>query len=117
VDQYIATQTPLHDELAPKSKDTDVVMHDKDPRLEAVVERMFDRCIKDQEYKQASSKLESTNLQALGVAIEARRPDTIIHVLEISKDPNLLDYVLEVAMEHVRNIHWRNEVQDPITWG
>jgi hypothetical protein len=53
VDQYIAIQTPLQAELSPKSKDTDVVMHDKDPRLEAVVERMFDRCIKDKEYKQA----------------------------------------------------------------
>src|SRR5438045_613953 len=62
-------------------------MHDKDPRLEAVVERMFDRCIKDKEYKQALSNLENTNPQALGVALEARRPDTIIRVLETSKDP------------------------------
>ena len=92
-------------------------MHDKDPRLEAVVERMFDRCIKDKEYKQASSKLENTNIQALGVAIEARRSDTIIRVLEASKDPNLLEYVLEVAMEHVKHIQWRNEVHGPITLG
>lgn len=65
VDQYIAIQTPLQAKFAPKSKDTDVVMHDKDPRLEVVVERMFDRCIKDKEYKQASSKLGNTNFRLL----------------------------------------------------
>lgn len=57
MDQYIATQTHTQDDLAPKLKDADVMMQDKDPRLEAVVERMFDRCIKDKEYKQVRSVL------------------------------------------------------------
>ena len=55
VDQYIATQTHAQHNRAPKFRDADVAMHDKDPRLEAVVERMFDRCIKDKEYKQVCS--------------------------------------------------------------
>jgi len=59
VDQYIATQTHTQDDLPPRLKDADIVMHDKDPRLEDVVERMFDRCIKDKEYKQVHTVFRS----------------------------------------------------------
>jgi hypothetical protein len=41
--------------------------------------------------------------------MESRRADVIIEILQLSKDPSLLDYVLEVAMNHVRHIKWRNE--------
>ena len=45
------------------------------------------------------------------MAIEARRQDTVMQILEKSKDTSLLDYVLDVAMNHVRHIKWRNEVR------
>jgi len=48
--------------------------------------------------------------QALGVAIEARRADTIRQILQKSKDTSLLGHVLDIAMNHVRHIKWRNEV-------
>jgi len=48
--------------------------------------------------------------QALGVAIEGRRPDTIKRILKLSKDRSLLDYVFHNAMNYVRQIKWRDEI-------
>ena len=90
-------------------------MFQHDERLEAVVNRMFERCIEDKEYKQVFHMHQpSLTLQALGVAIESRRSDTITQILQKSKDPSLLGYVLEVAMTHVRHIKWRNEILEII---
>lgn len=44
-----------------------------DPRLEVVVNRMFDRCFQHKQYK-----------QALGIAIESRRMDTFIKAIQES---------------------------------
>jgi hypothetical protein len=51
------------------------------------------------------------DVQALGVAIEARRSDVIVRILEASQDSNLLAYLLTMSMEFIRNIKWRNEVR------
>jgi hypothetical protein len=51
------------------------------------------------------------DVQALGVAIEARRSDVIVRILEASQDSNLLGYLLTMSMEFIRNIKWRNEVR------
>jgi hypothetical protein len=55
VDRYVASQIQAQDgPMAPlKGKDQEMLQHDD--RLEAVVERMFDRCIEEKEYKQVHS--------------------------------------------------------------
>ena len=112
VDRYIASQIQAIDGPSVSSKTKDHEMLQQDDRLEAVVERMFERCIEDKEYKQVRPfpRKFQTNVQALGVAIESRRIDTITRILQLSKDASLLDYVLDVAMNHVRHIQWRNRV-------
>jgi hypothetical protein len=55
VDRYIATQIHSQDGSAESSIDEDQVMYAPDDRLEAVVERMFERCLEDKEYKQVSA--------------------------------------------------------------
>ena len=89
VDQYIATQTHTQDDLPPKLKDADVVMHDKDPRLESVVERMFDRCIKDKEYKQVHPLSSYTNCRLLELL---SKPDDLIPLFEYSKQARIPVY-------------------------
>ena len=44
-----------------------------DPRLEAIVNRMFERCLGDQRYK-----------QAVGIAIETRRIDILERAIRVS---------------------------------
>jgi 26S proteasome regulatory subunit N2 len=102
VDRYIEQQIYSHDRLYSSETDGDEPMAEHDERLEVVVDRMFQRCIEDKEYT-----------QALGVAIEARRPDAIVEILEKSKDRSLLDYVLQNAMVNVLHIQWRNDVPCP----
>ena len=57
VDKYIEIQTLVHDVVV-IGDDVSVVYGDEapklDPRLEHVVDRMFDRCIEDKDYKQVS---------------------------------------------------------------
>jgi len=52
VDRYIASQVQTQDGLVASSKDRDQEMLQYDDRLEAVVERMFERCIDDKQYEQ-----------------------------------------------------------------
>jgi hypothetical protein len=51
VDRYIASQVQTQDGLF-QSKDKDQELHRYDERLASVVERMFERCIAEKEYKQ-----------------------------------------------------------------
>jgi len=55
VDRYIASQIQAQDGLVASSKDKDQEMLQYDERLEAVVERMFERCIEDKQYEQVCS--------------------------------------------------------------
>ena len=71
-----------------------------DPRLEAVVNRMFQRCYDDGQYR-----------QALGIALEARRLDVLNHSLVASADVQAsLSYALTVARTLVVHQGFRNEV-------
>ncbi|CAB4395122.1 uncharacterized protein OCT59_026377 [Rhizophagus irregularis] len=70
-----------------------------DPRLQDVVERMFQRCYDDGEFK-----------QAIGIALEARRLDIIEQAISKGQASDLLAYVLEVSMTLVLNLDFRNEV-------
>ena len=110
MDHYIAIRTQEHDGPLQNSKDAKQVKLYHDERLETVVDRMFERCFRDKQYTQVGFLSNNADFQALGVAIEARRSDTVTEILRKSKDPSLLGYLLEVAMDYVRHIKWRNEV-------
>jgi 26S proteasome regulatory subunit N2 len=100
----------VHDDVLADSPREDADMLQDDHRMEDVVNRMFARCIEEKNYKQVFSSHRPSDVQALGVAIEARRSDVIVRILEASQDSNLLDYLLTISMEYIRNIKWRNEV-------
>ncbi|KAI9101952.1 armadillo-type protein [Phlyctochytrium arcticum] len=70
-----------------------------DPRLENIVQRMFQRCYDDGEYK-----------QAIGIALETMRLDILQEAATKGDAQSLLSYVLEAAMTIVQNLSFRNEV-------
>ncbi|CAJ0762217.1 15919_t:CDS:2 [Entrophospora sp. SA101] len=73
-----------------------------DPRLEVVVERMFQRCFSDDEFK-----------QAIGIALESHRLDVIEHaILKGQQASELLSYVLDSCMTLVLNLDFRNKVSN-----
>jgi 26S proteasome regulatory subunit N2 len=97
-DEYI-------DKIVSKCIDTYIAQRSKgeqniDPRLQDIVERMFDRCFADGEYK-----------QALGIAIESRRLDKIKESIVKSGDTSaMLDYCFENAMNLVTLRDFRQSV-------
>ncbi|KAL1935717.1 hypothetical protein VTP01DRAFT_4857 [Rhizomucor pusillus] len=90
IDKYIALRT--------KQAQGDME-EDIDPRLQDVVERMFQRCADDQEYE-----------QAIGIALESRRLDVLKSMIAKGSPHKLLPYVLEVCMTLVQNLEFRNQV-------
>ena len=71
------------DEYVDKKQNGD----DIDARLEDVVNRMFDRCQADKQYK-----------QGLGIALESRRLDKVQEFINASGDrTGILDYALKCA--------------------
>ncbi|GAA5903602.1 hypothetical protein JCM6882_002998 [Rhodosporidiobolus microsporus] len=58
-----------------------------DERLEAIVERMFERCERDGEWK-----------QALGIALSAHRLDVVERIFGKTKDAALLQWILEIVV-------------------
>ena len=71
-----------------------------DPRLEEVVNRMFQRCFDDQQYK-----------QAVGIALETRRLDVFQDAILKSDDvAMMLSYSLKVCMSLIQNRQLRNTI-------
>ncbi|KAK9900186.1 26S proteasome regulatory complex, non-ATPase subcomplex, Rpn2/Psmd1 subunit [Cystobasidium minutum MCA 4210] len=68
-------------------------------KMQAIVERMFTRCIRDGE-----------NKQAVGIALDARRLDVIERIFNETKDSSILTYILEAAMTIVLKLDFRNKV-------
>jgi 26S proteasome regulatory subunit N2 len=87
IDKYIAL------------REQDDQSEDVDPRLQSIVERMFQRCIDDGEYK-----------QAIGIALESKRLDVVEDVISKGNPHELLSFVIEVSMTLVQNLQFRNEV-------
>ncbi|GAA5797348.1 armadillo-type protein [Helicostylum pulchrum] len=87
IDKYISLRTSLD-------------MPEKiDPRLQDIVERMFQRCAEDCEYE-----------QAIGIALESRRLDIVKSIIQKGDANKLLTYVLDVCMTLVQNLEFRNQV-------
>ncbi|OTF78663.1 26S proteasome non-ATPase regulatory subunit 1-like protein, partial [Euroglyphus maynei] len=71
-----------------------------DPRLEDIVNRMFQRCFDDHQYK-----------QAIGIALETRRMDMFEKAILQSNDlTGMLAYAFKITMSLIDNLHFRNEV-------
>ena len=71
-----------------------------DPRLVAIVDRMFQRCLDDGQYR-----------QALGLALETRRMDIFEKAIKQSDDvAGMLQYAFQVAMSLIQNRGFRNLV-------
>ncbi|XP_047109390.1 26S proteasome non-ATPase regulatory subunit 1 isoform X1 [Schistocerca piceifrons] len=71
-----------------------------DHRLEAIVNRMFQRCLDDGQYR-----------QALGLALETRRMDIFERAIKESDDVfGMLTYAFQVAMSLIQNRGFRNTV-------
>lgn len=73
---------------------------DIDPRLEGIVNRMFERCFSHRQYK-----------QALGLALETRRMDIFERSITGSQDvSSMLSYAFRVCMSLIENRQFRDEV-------
>ncbi|XP_078038737.1 26S proteasome non-ATPase regulatory subunit 1-like [Augochlora pura] len=71
-----------------------------DPRLEGIVNRMFQRCLDDNQYR-----------QALGLALETRRMDILETAILQSDDVSgMLSYAFQVVMSLIQNRGFRNTV-------
>lgn len=71
-----------------------------DPRLEAVVNRMFKRCFDDKKFK-----------QAVGIALETRRLDVFKEAILKSDDiPAMLSYSVKVVMSLLQERQFGNTV-------
>ncbi|KAI9168528.1 proteasome regulatory particle base subunit [Blastocladiella emersonii ATCC 22665] len=90
IDKYIA--------LRSQQFESDTLV-DISPALEDVVERMFQRCFADAEFR-----------QAIGIALEARRLDVIKAAIEKGDSASLLQYVLDCSLNVVQHRGFRNEV-------
>jgi len=91
IDKYIAERA---------EKESNPEADPIDPRLEAIVESMFDRCFEEGNIK-----------QAVGIALEARRLDKLEECINSSSDrASTLSYTLEAAQSLITSRHFRNKV-------
>ncbi|KAG4131319.1 hypothetical protein ERO13_D09G198500v2 [Gossypium hirsutum] len=92
IDEYVS----LRSKAAESSNEAAMV----DPRLEAIVERMLDKCIMDGKYQ-----------QAMGIAIECRRLDKLEEAITRSDNVHgTLAYSINVSHSFVYRREYRQEV-------
>merc|ERR1711953_317908 len=71
-----------------------------DPRMEGIVNRMFEKCFVDKQFK-----------QALGIAIESRRMDMFVKSIEKADNRDeMLSYAFRVVMNFQQNRSFRGEL-------
>ncbi|RNA28469.1 26S proteasome non-ATPase regulatory subunit 1 [Brachionus plicatilis] len=75
-------------------------MKDIDPRLENIVNRMFQRCLDDKKFK-----------QAIGLSIETCRLDILEKsILTATNVPDTISYAFKVTLSLIQNRKFRNEI-------
>ena len=100
IDKYVELRAAREEGLlAPKAGEVDGVSQEDLDKMHSIVEKMFERCIRDREFK-----------QALGIALDSRRLDIIEQIFHETKDPQLLTYILEALMTIVLKLEFRNKV-------
>lgn len=96
IDQYAKLRLQ-NIQVKPNEKVTKI---DIDPRLEGIVNRMFERCFSHHQYK-----------QVLGLALETRRMDVFERSITNSLDvSNMLSYAFRVCMSLIENRQFRDDV-------
>lgn len=70
-----------------------------DPRMEAIINRMFEYCYDENEYR-----------QAVGIALETRRSDKITESIQKANDVELLNYTFHLAYTVIGQKEFRHEV-------
>eukprot|EP01130_Rhizamoeba_saxonica_P016474 TRINITY_DN7623_c0_g1_i1.p1 TRINITY_DN7623_c0_g1~~TRINITY_DN7623_c0_g1_i1.p1 ORF type:complete len:959 (+),score=269.00 TRINITY_DN7623_c0_g1_i1:39-2879(+) len=100
IDHYKDIQISNNDNLESGKETVDI-----DPRLESVVERMFEKCLQDEEFK-----------QGVGIALETRRMDKLEEVFAAAGDniKEVLSYTYRVSMDLVANRVYRRSVLDTL---
>ncbi|KAF5464987.1 hypothetical protein F2P56_015022 [Juglans regia] len=92
IDEYASLKTKAAESNAESAK--------VDPRLEAIVERMLDKCIADGKYP-----------QAMGIAIECRRLDKLEEAITTSDNvQGTLSYCINVSHSFVNLREYRHKV-------
>ncbi|KAI5122570.1 hypothetical protein M0805_004787 [Coniferiporia weirii] len=89
IDKYVELRS---DETSSASKRID-------SRLQDIIEGIFRRCIEDGEHK-----------QAVGIALESRRLDLILHIYNLNKDVMLLTYAMDSVLDMNFSLSYRNQV-------
>lgn len=96
LDKAIDEYASLRNKAAESSEEAAKI----DPRLEAIVERMLEKCILDGKYQ-----------QAMGIAIECRRLDKLEEAIMRSDNaPGSLAYCINVSHSYVNRREYRQEV-------
>ncbi|KAI9293978.1 26S proteasome regulatory complex, non-ATPase subcomplex, Rpn2/Psmd1 subunit [Neoconidiobolus thromboides FSU 785] len=69
---------------------------ERDSRLLDLVERMFEKCLQDKEYK-----------QAIGIALESHRLDIVERAIKEGETAQLLEYILNISLKLVEDKEFR----------
>lgn len=94
IDEYVAARVKNYESKIPEDK---VRIN---PKMEDVVERMFQRCFQDGEFQ-----------QAIGIALETRRVDMLQKAIQEAPDTGaLLNYAFHLAKQVVASREFRTEV-------
>ncbi|KAF6766119.1 armadillo-type protein [Ephemerocybe angulata] len=70
-----------------------------DPRLQSIIEAIFERCVKEGEFK-----------QAIGIALESHRLDIISNIYSHTNDVSLLSYTMEGVLDTGFPLSYRDQV-------
>ncbi|KAF8078702.1 armadillo-type protein [Lyophyllum atratum] len=89
IDRYIQT----------RSEERDGSLEKMDPRLQAIIESIFARCIAEGEFK-----------QAIGIALESRRLDIVSSIYNQTQDTSLLSYAMEAVLDAGFSLSYRDQV-------
>ncbi|KAG8843961.1 proteasome regulatory particle base subunit [Tulasnella sp. 330] len=76
-----------------------IVSEKMDSRLQHIIEDIFTRCIADGEHR-----------QALGIALESARLDIVTRIFELTKDTQLLSYVIDRVLDSGFKLAYRDKV-------
>ncbi|KAG9126952.1 proteasome regulatory particle base subunit, partial [Ceratobasidium sp. 392] len=100
IDRYIDQRVAFASNTDPSTLPNSGADSDKiDPRLRAIIERIFTASIEGGDVR-----------QALGIALESSRLDIVTRVFEHTNDTDLLSYAMEAVLDVGFNLATRNRV-------
>lgn len=97
LDQYMQVQQHNYSNKA--SPDNCIPRTHQFEQMEGIINRMFNYCFEESEYK-----------QAIGIALEARRPDMVIKAIATAQDNELLTYSFKLAYRTIGHKDFRHHI-------